>query len=385
MMIFLHPKRLIFFSIAILMWPLAGASQTMTAAQRQQIAQTAGQAQQTNYAYVEPAFLQDTTQITAAPPIFKEEEIPAKEAEAQTNAQTAFSLGYMYNFGKVVRVDDQKALEFYQMAASRNLPEAMVTLGRLFKTGGQRRSVPVDFAQSIYWFRKAAESGSGDGWFELGQMFEAGAGVAQNDPYTIVCYTKAAELNNFPAHVKLGIFAQYGRGQAQNLRKAIEHFNTAITLTPDKEIQDQIRESLGNIYSDIATVQTDAEKILQWRKLAASHLHTYSQVVLGDMYSEGKGVDQDVQQAVAWYTMAAEQKQDAYSMSRLGYLFSNGLGNVQRDYGKAFRWYKEAAENGNAEAAWQLGNMYHSGLGVAKDPKEAEKWFTRSKNASGQR
>ena len=38
-----------------------------------------------------------------------------------------------------------------------------------------------------------------------------------------------------------------------------------------------------------------------------------------------------------------------------------------KDYAQAAQWYGKAAEQGNAYAQNQLGNLYQSGLGVAKD------------------
>jgi hypothetical protein len=38
-------------------------------------------------------------------------------------------------------------------------------------------------------------------------------------------------------------------------------------------------------------------------------------------------------------------------------------------------WYRKAAEQGNANAMYNLGTMYGLGRGVAKDAIEAHKWF----------
>ena len=42
---------------------------------------------------------------------------------------------------------------------------------------------------------------------------------------------------------------------------------------------------------------------------------------------------------------------------------------------EAAKWYRSAAEQGQAEAQALLGSMYTQGDGVAKDKAEAEKWF----------
>ncbi|MEN8220548.1 MAG: tetratricopeptide repeat protein [Pseudomonadota bacterium] len=43
------------------------------------------------------------------------------------------------------------------------------------------------------------------------------------------------------------------------------------------------------------------------------------------------------------------------------------------DYATAFKWFRNAAEQGHAAAQYNLGNMYHSGKGVPQnDPETAE-------------
>ncbi|MCH7499255.1 MAG: sel1 repeat family protein [Nitrospinae bacterium] len=58
----------------------------------------------------------------------------------------------------------------------------------------------------------------------------------------------------------------------------------------------------------------------------------------------------------------------------LGLMYDNGLG-VTQDYVEAVKWYKKAAEQGEAIAQYNLGNMYENGEGVRQDYAEAVKWF----------
>ena len=45
---------------------------------------------------------------------------------------------------------------------------------------------------------------------------------------------------------------------------------------------------------------------------------------------------------------------------------------------EAVVYYRKAAEQGNADGEFGLGNMYASGEGVKRDPAEARKWLTRA-------
>ena len=70
----------------------------------------------------------------------------------------------------------------------------------------------------------------------------------------------------------------------------------------------------------------------------------------------------------------------------LGFMYANGRG-VQRDDAEAVRWYRHAAEQGNATGQYSLGFMYANGRGVARDDAEAVRWYRRAAeqgNATGQ-
>jgi uncharacterized protein len=41
---------------------------------------------------------------------------------------------------------------------------------------------------------------------------------------------------------------------------------------------------------------------------------------------------------------------------------------------ESFKWFKVAAEGGNAEAQWHLSKAYRSGEGVAINDREADRW-----------
>ncbi len=45
---------------------------------------------------------------------------------------------------------------------------------------------------------------------------------------------------------------------------------------------------------------------------------------------------------------------------------------------EAVKWFRKAAEQGNAPAQYNLGLCYAKGKGVRKSSKEAEKWFRKA-------
>jgi TPR repeat protein len=76
-------------------------------------------------------------------------------------------------------------------------------------------------------------------------------------------------------------------------------------------------------------------------------------------YDLGRGVLKDLAVSVTWYRKAAEQG-DADAQFNLGGLYADGQG-VKRSYAQAARWYRRAAEQGHAWAQTNLGLMYRKG------------------------
>ena len=71
-----------------------------------------------------------------------------------------------------------------------------------------------------------------------------------------------------------------------------------------------------------------------------------------------------------------------YNTTRLeqfqrGAAYFHGIG-VARDPVEAVKWFRKAAEQGFAPAQGMLGTCYYSGCGVEKDPVEAVKWFRKA-------
>lgn len=61
----------------------------------------------------------------------------------------------------------------------------------------------------------------------------------------------------------------------------------------------------------------------------------------------------------------------------LGFIYAKGCG-VAKDEREAVKWYRKAAEQGVTIAQLLLGLMYAEGRGVTKDDYEAVKWYRKS-------
>ena len=76
------------------------------------------------------------------------------------------------------------------------------------------------------------------------------------------------------------------------------------------------------------------------------------------------------------YKASAEQG-DAEAQFNLGYYYDEGRG-VAKDKVKAVKWYREAAEQNYAPAQFNLGCCYDNGQGVGEDKVKAMKWYRKA-------
>jgi len=65
---------------------------------------------------------------------------------------------------------------------------------------------------------------------------------------------------------------------------------------------------------------------------------------------------------------------DARAQNILGIMYEDGRG-VQQDHARAAQWYRSAADQRFAEAQANLGTTYLYGIGVPHDYVEAALWF----------
>lgn len=68
---------------------------------------------------------------------------------------------------------------------------------------------------------------------------------------------------------------------------------------------------------------------------------------------------------------------DAQAAFELGEMHASGVG-VKQNNTEAVRWYRIAAEKGNSKAQSLLGTAYHRGIGLAVDDVQATEWLSKA-------
>ena len=90
-------------------------------------------------------------------------------------------------------------------------------------------------------------------------------------------------------------------------------------------------------------------------------------------YDKGDGVPKNNAEAVKWWRKAADQG-DANAQFQLGSMYAAG-DDVPEDGEEAVRWYRLAAEQGDVSAQLRLGLMYSTGQVVPEDIVLAYMWY----------
>ena len=86
--------------------------------------------------------------------------------------------------------------------------------------------------------------------------------------------------------------------------------------------------------------------------------------------------DVDIEKTVKTTHLLAEQG-EADAQYNLGDCYYNGNG-VEQSYSKAAKWFRLAAEQGLAQAQYALGVCYDNGDGVEQSYTEAVKWYKKA-------
>lgn len=194
------------------------------------------------------------------------------------------NMGVMYQDGKGVPQDNQKAFEWYLRAHNKAMPKpSLMSLLCMLMAQAWRKMI-----------NKRCN------------------GIA-----------KAAEQNHADAQVNLGYAYAYGKGVAKNEKQAAHWYQKSGCAKRNAKAQ-------FNLYSLGEGVEKDDKQAVYWYQKAVTQNHVASQLNLGYAYAHGKGISTNNQQAAEWYQKAAEQG-NAKAQFNLAILYANGFGVPQSD------------------------------------------------------
>lgn len=99
----------------------------------------------------------------------------------------------------------------------------------------------------------------------------------------------------------------------------------------------------------------------------------YAQLNLGAAYDNAPAAERDIEQAIQWYQRAAEQ-----GVAEAQFNLAHLLVEEEISAAAAAEWMQKAAEQGMADAQYLLGVIYAEGIGVEMDDVKARLWLQRA-------
>lgn len=214
----------------------------------------------------------------------------------------------------------------------------------------------------------SARKGDASAQFEAGYCYYYGLGTSVDYAEAVYWYRKAADQNHSAALNNLGICYENGRGVTKNLSEAVRYYRQAA------ELGNRVAQcNLGYCYDKGIGITADVYEALKWYRKSADQGWPRAQNALGVFYGSGKGVAKDYAEALKWYRLAAEQGNNN-AMNSIGHYYYNGY-SVPLDYTEAFRWFKKSADAGNEVAQYNVGLCYEFGNGVVQNITEAKRWY----------
>ena len=119
-----------------------------------------------------------------------------------------------------------------------------------------------------------------------------------------------------------------------------------------------------------AYILGDYEKARYEALIGASDGDPIAQMLMGQLYYNGEGVEKSVELAMYWYEQAARQGYQE-AQFRLGTLYFNGSPGIEKDYKKAWEWLSKADDSGHGKVEPMLEILYRQESGEVVNLNES--------------
>lgn len=298
-------------------------------------------------------------------------------AAAENHPAALYRIGRMYQRGYGVKLDSEKATEYYERAYELGYSKAGFRLGRhyYFGWGGFDKDEQKGREMSVAnesGLERLAELGDVESMMLLGDMYSA---LFNNNEDAQEWYVKSLATQWPYAKAVIGHkYIQGSHGYRQNIEEGLSLLKSAC-----QDGYPDACATLGGFYQKGQNVTKDLQEALRLNMIAASSGYVFGVSGVGNCYYDLE----DYQEAAIWYEKAAQLNHSG-SANRLGYMYSNGKG-VTKDEKLGFSYFMESA---NAGYAWGMFNTalgYEQGKGVVKDLREAKKWYQKAADLGHER
>lgn len=299
------------------------------------------------------------------------------------------------------------ALEYFRLAAEQGHPQAQYNLGRIYQTGAENTEADIPLA--LHWYRKSAAQGCPEAEFMLAECAFHGTGTPQNREKAVSIYRELAQKGYPEARRRLADCLNQGTGTDPSPEQAAEWYLKAATAygyvyapltTPYIYPDSPCIDPAWNPGAHQTSAQLAPFKAVECLRQAAQQGNPDAQAALAYAYEHGIGTLKNAHSAQEWEqkskterlrriardSEAAENGQ-ADAQYRLGQHYQNG--KILTDYYRqsAHYWYQKAAEQGHPQAQLALAKLYAIGIDPLntaqpgqkrQHEKQAAYWYRRA-------
>lgn len=135
--------------------------------------------------------------------------------------------------------------------------------------------------------------------------------------------------------------------------------------------------AMGDLFAKGLYEPHNLKSAVYWYDLAAQNGNLYAQFMMGLSYQLGWLGKVDAQRANQ-YLSNADKNDDSPRAKRQVAQFFADRESAMYNFDESYRWFENAAENGDVQSQLTLGDFYTNGERAGKDTLSALKWYGRA-------
>jgi hypothetical protein len=304
--------------------------------------------------------LEAAARYAGRPPDYQEALKWGRRAAIGGSAEAQAMLGYILTSGPEELRDMPGAAEYYRQAAESGFARGQLGWAlALLRDGGAQSSDPL---------RGPVQTGASDNEISQHTAFLGGTAEVRR------LLESAAEADLPAAHFMLGVLAEQGGADPDQLAIAAAHFRKA---AEQGHRSAQLRYGVALLNG--SGVKRDTLNGETWLRRAGIAGDANAAALVGDLYARPGELPPNFCEAATWFQRAAEAGHTGAARA-LGQLCLRG-GGFGSDPMAAAHWLRVAATAGDMLAAYELGICLSHGIGTGRDDTEAVAWFRRAIDA----
>ncbi len=185
-------------------------------------------------------------------------------------------------------------------------------------------------------------------------------------------FFQSAEMGYEKAIYNIALMYERGMGVERNYQLAIKYYSELIDSS-NEEWATSAREAVVELDKilKINYFCTDARSCQEYAD--ANNTDLRANYEAGTQFE----LEKNYTKAIKYFKIAANLGHGP-AAHNLGYTYHEGLGDIKKDFEEAFKWYSLAIENNITDSMVNLGYMYLYGDGVEINYEKAKEYFLNS-------